>query len=93
MPDQPLATVGGVGVGAGSTLLVKRQFDAPTETTVLRPSVLWGVGTGALAYALPMLLGWRRGAKRAFAEDYGVAAFVTGTASAVTPGGVSAPTL
>lgn len=93
MPDNVLATAGGVGLGAGSTIVVKRQFDAASETTVLRPSVLWGVGTGALAYVLPWLLDWRAGAKREFAEDYGEAAFITGIVSAVTPGGVQAPTL
>lgn len=94
MPDQPLASVGGVAAGAGSTVLVKSQFDAPTETTILRPSVLWGFGTGALAYTLPLLLGWRSGmAKTEFLEDYGEGAIVAGAVSAVTPGGVSQPTL
>lgn len=93
MASQAVGSVVGTGVGVGSTMLVKRQFDAPTETTVLRPSVLWGVGTGLLAYGLPWLLDWRPGAKRHALEDYGEGAFVAGVFSAFTTGGLTSPTL
>lgn len=94
MASQPVASVVGTGVGLTSTALIKHQFDAATETTLLRPSVLWGVGTGAVAYFAPMLLDWRQGTmKRALLEDYGEGAIVAGIFSALTTGGLTTPTL
>lgn len=89
------ASVVGVGAGLGSTYFIKQRFDAATETTVMRPSVLWGWGTGGLAFLLPWLMGWRDGdVKKEFLQDYGEGALVAGTASAVTPGNtVQFPTL
>lgn len=89
------ASVGGIGSGVGSTLLVRRQFDKTGETTVLRPSVLWGVLTGAAALTLPMAVGRRHGPLWEALEDYGEAAFAAGLVSAFSPkgGGVQVPTI
>lgn len=93
------ASVGGVGAGVGSTLLVRQQFDQTGETTLLRPSVLWGVGTGAAALAAPMVLGRNNGMTRGMVgeilEDYGEAALTAGAFSAFSPkgGGVQLPTV
>lgn len=87
----------GVGAGLGSTLLIRHQFDRSGETTLMRPSVLWGLGTGAAALTLPMLMGRRSmsGMMGEIIEDYGEAALTAGTFSAFSPkgGGVQLPTL
>lgn len=85
----------GVGAGVGSTLLIRQQFDAANETSVLRPSVLWGVGTGLAGMAAPMVMGRRNnGTVTDFIEDYSAAALATGVASAfLTGGGVQLPSL
>lgn len=94
--QEAAVSVGGIGAGVGSTLLLRQQFDQTGETTVLRPSVLWGVGTGAAALAAPMLMGGtRRGMLWEFVEDYGEAALAAGAFSALSPKGtgVQLPTL
>lgn len=85
---------GALGVGAGSTLLVRRQFDNQGETTVFRPSVLWGLGTGVAGVGVPMLMDMR-GMSSDFLMDYGEAAITAGLISAFSPkgGGVQIPTL
>lgn len=76
----------GLGAGVGSTMLVRQQFDATGETTVLRPSVLWGVTTGTVGVALPWMLDMR-GTWGDVMMDYGVAALVGGVFSAFNPVG------
>lgn len=93
MANQLGASAAGIGVGLGTTLAVKHQFDAPTETSIVRPSVIWGVGTGTLAWLIPWFLNWRMSAKREFLQDYGEGAIVAGIVSAVTPGGIQTPTI
>lgn len=90
------SSVGGIGVGVGSTVLIRRQFDQAGETTILRPSVLWGVGTGVVALIAPwMMNGTKRGMFWEFVEDYGEAALTAGIFSAFNPvgGGVQLPSL
>lgn len=91
------ASVGGIGVGVGSTLLIRRELDQTGETTVLRPSVLWGLGTGTAALVARHFLfnGRRDGIATETLEDYGEAALTAGTFSAFSPkgGGVALPTL
>lgn len=92
--------VGGTGVatGVGSTLLVRRELDQTGETTVLRPSVLWGVVTGLAGMGGAM---WMRGQPgrpgigAELLEDYGEAALTAGLFSAFSPkgGGVGLPTV
>lgn len=87
---------GGVGLGAGSTLVIRQQFDQSGETSIFRPSVLWGVGTGAIGLGAPMLLGGnQRGAMWELVEDYSEAALTAGIFSAFAPkgAGVQLPTL
>lgn len=90
------ASLGGVGTGVGSTVLIRHQFDQSGETTLLRPSVLWGLLTGAAAYTAPMLMG-RNGNDMVMnlLEDYGEGALAAGAFSAVSPKGtgVQLPTL
>lgn len=90
-----VASGSGIVAGGGSTLLVRQRFDGTGETTVMRPSVLWGVGTGVVAWAVPMFMDLRRGFLKEFLEDYGEAALITGGFSAFNPkgGGVQIPTL
>lgn len=95
MTDVALGATG-VGAGAASTLAIRRQFDATGETSVLRPSVLWGGATGLGALAAPML--WRdlhgTGAGM-FLEDYGLAAVTAAVFSMFNPkgSGVQLPTV
>lgn len=93
--ESAAASVGGVGVGVGSTLAVRRQFDQSGETAVLRPSVLWGLGTGAAALATShLLLSDMDGVMMEAVEDYGEAALTAGAVSAFVPGGdVAMPTV
>lgn len=96
MPDDLLASGVGVGAGAASTLLIRQQFDQTGETTVLRPSVLWGVGSGVAAYVAPMFLpSMGRGMIGPVMEEYGMAALVAGLFSAFSPkgGDVRLPTV
>lgn len=90
-------SAGGVAAGAGSTLLIRRQFDQPGETTVLRPSVLWGLLTGAASIGASMMMGGNhnRSVMWELAEDYGEAALTAGAFSAFSPkgGGVQVPTV
>lgn len=89
-------SAGGIGAGVGSTLLIRRQFDQSGETTVLRPSVLWGVLTGVGALSASMMLrGGRRSVAWEFVEDYGEAALTAGAFSAFSPKGtgVQVPTV
>lgn len=96
--NELIASGAGIGAGVGSTLLIRQQFDKSGETTVFRPSVLWGVGTGAVALAAPMLMG-RSGMLRGMAgealEDYGETALASGLLSAFSPkgAGVQLPTV
>lgn len=86
----------GVGAGVGTTVLMRQQFDQNGETTILRPSVLWGLGTGTAALAIPALLGMRmNGAMGELVEDYGESALAAGAFSAFNPkgAGVQVPTL
>lgn len=87
--------VGGIGAGVGSTLLIRDQFDQSGETSILRPSVLWGLVSGGAALAAPMLMDIRGGSMMLwqFVEDYGQAALAAGAFSAVTPKGSSSITL
>lgn len=90
-----LATAGGVGVGLGSTLLIRDQFDGTGETSVLRPSVLWGVGTGLLGMGLQMVMDMMNdGPVGDFVADYSRASITAGVFSAFSPkgGGVRLPT-
>lgn len=84
----------GVGLGVGTTALVRQQLDATNETSVFRPSVLWGVGTGLGGMALPMVMD-DGGVVMELLEDYSSAALAAGVLSAVSPkgGGVQLPTL
>lgn len=93
--ENTAASVGGIGAGVGSTLLVRREFDQSGETTILRPSVLWGLGTGVAALAAPHLLNRRNGVAMELLEDYGEAALTAGTFSALSPKGtgVQLPTV
>lgn len=89
-------SVGGIGTGVGSTVLVRRQFDQTGETTILRPSVLWGLGTGTAALLTPYILGRNdRSMLMSLLEDYGEGALAAGAFSAVNPkgGGVQLPTV
>lgn len=91
-----LGTGVGAGAGAGTTLLVRRQFDNTGETTLLRPSVLWGLGSGVAAIAVPYLMpGLSRGMMGQILEDYGQGALTAGVFSAFSPkgGGVQLPTI
>lgn len=92
---EAVTSVGAVGAGVGSTLLIRQQLDAANETTVFRPSVLWGVGTGALGLGASMFMGnGRNGAVMEFVEDYSEAAIAAGLTSAfVSGGGVQLPTV
>lgn len=99
---QNVATsAGAIGVGAGSTLLIRRQFDQTGETTVLRPSVAWASVTGLGALAASHLMSGRGGMGMnspmltEFLEDYGESALTAGVVSAFSPkgGGVRAPTV
>lgn len=95
MTDVGLGAVGVVS-GVGTVLGVRQQFDQTGETTVLRPSVLWGVGSGLTALVLPMLMGgYQESATWDVLEDYGMAALGAGLFSAFSPkgGGVQFPTL
>lgn len=84
----------GLGAGVGSTMLVRQQFDAANETTVARPSVLWGVTTGALGVGLPWLMDMD-GMVGDLLMDYGTGALVGGVFSAFNPvgGAPQLPTL
>lgn len=86
---------GGVGVGVGTTVGIRRQFDNSGESTVLRPSVLWGVGTGALALGAPLVTGKTDGIIWKFLKEYGVSALTAGVFSAFNPkgAGVQLPTV
>lgn len=90
-------SVGGIGAGAGSTLLIRQQFDQVGETTILRPSVLWGAVTGSAALVAPMLLNGRSNSMMwEFVEDYGEAALTAALISSVVPksqGGLQMPTI
>lgn len=90
-------SVGGVGAGVGTTLLIRQRFDRSGETTVMRPSVLWGLGTGALGLGAVSFLRspGRMNAMWEFVEDYSEAAITAGVFSAFSPkgGGVSVPTI
>lgn len=94
--QETAASLGGVGAGVGSTVLIRHQFDQSGETTLLRPSVLWGLFTGGAAYAAPMLMGGRSNDfLMQLLEDYGEGALAAGAFSAVSPKGtgVQLPTL
>lgn len=95
--EQTAASVGGVGAGVGVTLAVRSELDQTGETTVLRPSVLVGVGSGTAALAASHFLGNGRNSSPLWelVEDYGEAAITAGTFSAFSPkgGGVSLPTI
>lgn len=89
-------SLGGIGAGVGTTLAVRRQFDRTGETSIIRPSILWGIGTGVVALGAPMLMrGSNRGVFWEFVEDYGEAAIAAGAVSAFSPkgAGVQLPTL
>lgn len=88
------STAGGVGAGVGTTLLVRQQFDQTGETTVLRPSVLWGIGTGAASLGAAAFLDMN-GMVGEFLEDYGEVAIAAGAFSAFNPkgGDVQLPTI
>lgn len=92
--ESAVGTGAGIATGLGTTATIRWQLDASGETTVFRPSVLWGVLTGVAGLGAPMLLDVD-GAAGKFAQDYGVAAFVAGTFSAINPkgGNTQLPTL
>jgi len=92
--QETAVSAGGVGAGVGSTLLMRQQFDQTGETTILRPSVLWGAGTGIAGLLASMMLGGG-GVMWEFIEDYSEAALTAGAFSAFSPkgGGVQLPTL
>lgn len=91
------ASVGGIGVGVGTTLAARRELDQSGETTILRPSVLIGLGSGtaALVTSHYMQNGNRSNPMWEFVEDYGEAAITAGAFSAFSPkgGGVTLPTI
>lgn len=85
-----LASGVGLGAGVGTTVLMRQQFDQTGETTILRPSVLWGLGTGVAAMVAPMFMpSLKRGMVGEIVEDYGEAAIVSGAFSALNPKGSS----
>lgn len=88
-------SLGGIGAGVGSTVFMRHQFDQTGETTILRPSVLWGLLTGTAAYLAPVIMNRRNGAMMELLEDYGEGALAAGTFSAVNPkgAGVQLPTV
>lgn len=87
------ASAVGIGAGVGTTLLIRDQFDNTGETTVLRPSVLWGVGSGAGALLASLIMGDSLNMAGLplgeFTEDYGEAALAAGAFSALSPKGSS----
>jgi hypothetical protein len=52
-------TGAGAAGGLGGTVLTREWFDSPRDDSVTRPSVLWGVGTGAAMLSVAALA--RRG--------------------------------
>lgn len=46
-----LAVPGSAAVGATGTLILKNQFDQSGDTSLFRPSVLFGLGTGLATLA------------------------------------------
>lgn len=93
---QTATDLGGVGTGVGSTVLIRHQFDQQGETTLLRPSVLWGGLTGAAAIAAPFLInGGRNQMLWRAIQGYGEGALAAAAFSAVNPvgGGVQLPTI
>lgn len=87
----PEALYTGVGLttGVGATMAVRRQFDQQGETTVLRPSVLFGTVTGALAIAVPWMMGMDDGAVNSTLGHYGEAALASAAFSAFNPIGTN----
>lgn len=77
-------SAGGIGVGVGSTIAIRRQFDQVGETSIFRPSVLWGAVTGLGAIGAALVMG-DRSVMWEFVEDYGEAALASGILSAFTP--------
>lgn len=96
-----LTTAGGIAAGGAGTLVVRQQFDQQGDNSLLRPSVLYGLGVGALGLGSWMAV--NRGIISApvvdrrmfngFAYNAGVAGLLTGLASAVLPKGASGPQL
>lgn len=95
--QQVLVSGTGVGAGVGSTLLVRQSLDQQGETSILRPSVLWGLGTGMGGMGLAWLMsdGRNDGIGMELLEDYSEAAFTAGLFSAFNPvgGGVQLPSV
>lgn len=99
-----LSTTVGPASAAATTYGVRAAFDQAGDTSILRPSVLYGVGTGSLSIGL----GWAIdngmidapvGGDAMFTEaafSYGATALASGLVSAFTPkgtGGFQAPSL
>lgn len=98
-----LSTTVGPAVGAASTMGVRALFDQSGDSSITRPSVLYGVGTGSLSLGL----GWAINRDmisapvggQMFTEammSYGATALTAGLISAVTPkgtGGFQTPSL
>lgn len=93
--QQTAVSVGGIGAGVGSTLLIRDQFDQTGETTILRPSVLWGLLTGGAALGAPFVMDMARSNSMLwnFVEDYGEAALGAAAFSAFSPKGSSGLTM
>lgn len=99
-----LTTVAGTTVGSAGTLAVRQLFDQSGDTSITRPSVLFGAGVGAVSLGAWMAV--ERGmidapilSRRMFQNatySLGVSGLATGLASAVLPkgsGGFMAPSL
>lgn len=99
-----LSTTVGPATAAAATFGVRSALDNAGETSITRPSVLYGVGTGALGIGLGYavengMIDAPVGNGGAFTEaamSYGATALTAGVLSAVSPkgtGGFQSPTL
>lgn len=96
-----LKEAGTIGLGALSTLGARTAFDNQGDDSVLRPSVLVGVGLGGAALATAFLvnngtIGAPFGSARGYTDlayTFGYSAFITGLFSAFVPKGQSTPSL
>lgn len=84
----------GVAAGLGGTTVVREWFDTPNDTSLLRPSVLWGVGTGlgALGAVFANEAGYLRGIPDTLIpvlKTWGLTGTTAGVFSAAFPKGAS----
>jgi len=96
-----LKEAGTIGLGALSTLGARTVLDQQGNDSILRPSVLVGVGVGGAALASAMLvnngtIGAPVGSRRGYTDmvyTLGYSALLTGLFSAFVPKGTSKPGL